>query len=376
MITVLSGVISSIILLWFVYKLGRKEIVIKYEPNLYDWLVIHIVTFLSTIFIMSYADLIYYNVCAIEYTNSSIASIIYLFIQSGGLIIFVMLFSSILYNYLIKIYEFKYFIDRNKWLSKSFYSLTCISLAILYFLETPSEMIEKNILCDSYRLVMVWIIIAIQIWIGFGIDITNFSDEFVKVCKNIKTDYKNVIKCCIPIIIVPLSVIMYFIAKDNISDSLSNILQKITYGIGIGVFVMFLGILFCFHKYRPLKTVSIKRFEKNWRTKDFTNDTDYFMNVKYKLVKEEKLIHLEISSKSVRIDKKEQFSENLIKKIELAYEESKTTYSIDEVDEKIIKEKLVAKLLKIADNRKKVMQEGFDEAYNLYKRDELLAKKL
>lgn len=162
-IVIITCVLTYMISNYWIDKKYIKSITIKRKLNLYLWIPVHSLIFMLTIMMMVFQDWIVYEI------NISLRfeGLIYLFVKNGGLIIFIMLISSLLYNIYIKSIGFEYFIECYQWIRKIFFSIVCISLIVVYLIainESNSAMfLEENI--------VVWIIVCIEIWISFEFNI-------------------------------------------------------------------------------------------------------------------------------------------------------------------------------------------------------------
>lgn len=194
-IWIVTSVISSVILIFMVNRIFKRPVVIKHNLNPYEWFGVHIIVYFMTLILMLFADMLYNALAEITFMSFGIKGILCLFIQSGGLIILIMIISSWIYDYYIKTIEFNYFIERHLWIKKVFFSIVCISLAVLYIAEAGKNKQNVNVLSNDYKLIAMWIIVFIQIWIGFGMKVGVPKFEFFRFIKQNKNiEYTEVQK--------------------------------------------------------------------------------------------------------------------------------------------------------------------------------------
>lgn len=69
---------------------------------------------------MLISDIIYENFADERNLPLGLKGIVCAFIQNGGMLVFVMLISSLIYNYFVKVIEFNYFVERHPWIKNFF----------------------------------------------------------------------------------------------------------------------------------------------------------------------------------------------------------------------------------------------------------------
>lgn len=267
-IFLISSIISCVILFYIANKRCKSPVIIKHKLKPYEWFITHAVIYLLTLLMMLYADIFYCNATRIENMTWGIKGIIYLFIQNGGLIIFVMIGSSWIYNYAVKTIEFNFFIERHLWLKKMFFSIICLTLAILYVVESGKHNDNTNILEGEYKLITIWIIVFVQIWISFGmkLNIPKYSRtdllEQLKRAENaeaLREERKYIFFCMISMIMVSVMMLGLFIIERKIPQLITGIISPIFYGLLIGVLLMILRIVIYASKYHPSRWYSKKK---------------------------------------------------------------------------------------------------------------------
>jgi hypothetical protein len=115
---------------------------------------------------MLISDIIYENFADERNLPLGLKGIVCAFIQNGGMLVFVMLISSLIYNYFVKVIEFNYFVERHPWIKKLFFSIAGITLIIMYIMVIGRSQDYINILADEYKPAVVWGIVIIEIWVA------------------------------------------------------------------------------------------------------------------------------------------------------------------------------------------------------------------
>lgn len=373
---IVSCVATIIVLLILFFRQLKTPVVIKHKLNPLVWFVIHLGVFICTVFLMLLADMAY-SYCSREiYMTLGIKGLCYLFVQNGGLIIFVMLASSIIYNGIVKWFKFNYFADRYPVVSKLYFSVICFSLAFIYGAELLDKNLDVNILAEEYKLIMIWIIVLFQIWIGFGMktDVKAlYNEKILKQLKRIENkkirneERKHIFICFSSIILVPAIMMLLFVIDAKGLEMIEYISFMVSYGAGAGIIVVLLIIsLYVFIKY-PNEKRSRIRCEKIVELIQSGSKQGYYKREKYEISKSQEEYGLKIFMLEVIFDGENNFSKEYIKRARNIFDERNFTYKFKEYngDKEIIKEKMIEDLSIISKARKDMLQEGFDMAYGL-----------
>ena len=372
LVWVITSVISSVALCFVVSKIFKRPIVIKHNLNPYNWLGVHMIVYFMTLILMLFSDILYYTLLEITSMPLGIKGIICLFIQSGGLIVLVMIISSWIYDYYIKTIEFNYFIERHQWIKKVFFSIVCVSLAILYMAEAGKTQQEVNVLGNDYKLIAMWIIVFIQIWIGFGMKVRvpkcklmQFlnQNKYIEDSEVEKEENKYIFVCLISMFIVPVMMGFYMVVIDKIPKVVSDIMSAVYYGVLAGAVIMFFTIFIYAFKYRPNKWWSIKRFNKLFDQMQEVAKTEYFERVKYELKKDENDYVIIIHEEEIKLD--DEFLKDYIEKVSTVFGGKVLTYSFVDYEKHMVKELICEGLIQISDERQEVLKEGWNIVYKL-----------
>ena len=373
-IGIITSIISSVILIFTVNRIFKRPIVIKHNLNTYEWFGVHMIVYFMTLILMLFSDMLYYAFIEITFMSLGIKGILCLFIQSGGLIILVMMISSWIYDYYIKTIEFNYFIERHQWIKKVFFSIVCISLAVLYISEAGKAKQEVNVLSNDYKLIAMWIIVFIQIWIGFGMTVRMPKFEFLralKQSKNIectkmqKEEKKYIIVCLLSMFIVPVMMGCYSVVTDQIPKLISDIMSAIYYGVLAGAFVMFCTVFIYTFRYRPNRWWSKKRFDRIFDYVQEVAKMEYFESVKYELTKVEDGYSVIICEEEIKLDSEVIFPEEYVKRMESVFQGDEKNFFFKDYNENEIKVAIFKTLSEVSKERKDVLKEGWDIVYKL-----------
>ena len=225
-IEILGAIVVASLFAFLGYKIYYKPTIIEHKLNPASWFCAHLAIYFLTIFLMVGSDVIVINWKVDKCMPLSIKGVLYLFVQNGGLIIFVMAISSLFYDMWIKLIEFNYFIERYKWLKKLFFTVVCVSLIMMYLIIMREQPKNKNILCGEHQYWVVWLIAFIEIWIGF--DTSFFSrdklSEWIALEKEkIKREEekKYIISCMATMIIMLIVPLILWISLKLSADILS-----------------------------------------------------------------------------------------------------------------------------------------------------------
>lgn len=382
-IWIITSLISSVILIVTVDRIFKRPILVKHNLNPYEWFGVHIIVYFMTLILMLFSDMLFYALIEITFMSLGIKGILCLFIQSGGLIILVMIISSWIYDYYIKTIEFNYFIVRHQWIKKVFFSIVCISLALLYISETGKAKQEVNVLSNDYKLIAMWIIVFIQIWVGFGMTVRMPKFEFLKDLKqnkNIeytkmkKEENKYIIVCLLSMLIVPVMMGCYSVVIDQIPKLISDIMSAIYYGVLTGAFVMFCKVFINTCRYRPNRWWSTKRFDRIFACIQGVAKTEYFERVKYELKKVEDGYGVIIYEEEIKLDSEAIFPEEYEKRMESVFQGDEKKFFFKDYNENEIKKAIFKTLSKVSEERKDVLKEGWDIVYKLSDEKEINKK--
>lgn len=369
----ISAVLSCILSCFIGYRICKRAIVIRHDLHPLYWFWVHICVSDYTIILMAISDIAYEKVAHINNLPLGVKGIACAFIQNGGMLVLVMLFSSFIYNYFIKLIEFNYFIERHLWIKKLFFSMAGITLIIMYIIVIGSTQDNINILADEYKPVVVWAIVVIEIWVGFGMQI-NIPHNNIKNRKRKnkkkdekqeKTEKKYIMWCLLSMLLCPITMTIGLYINEYISNLVQKDLKAIFWGLVIGsttMVVMLYG--FNFKKY-PDKKRSIKNFEKKFGQMNNDSYLGHFMRVEYELKKDEKEFTLKIYQQNIEIEKRDMYPSSFLKKFDEAFKEKKEVYLLQQDEVKTIQMKIEQKLEQISNERAELLKQGWNIAYKL-----------
>ena len=376
-IGVMSALVSSIVLILLWLRHCRNDIIIKHDVNPYGWIMVNTIVYIFTLTLMLIADIVQVKFEMIKEMPVGIKGAMILFAQKGGLIILVMLVSSSIYNFYIKINEFSYFIQRYPWIKKIFFSLICISLGVLYLIEIKKGN-NCNILSDEYSFVIVWIISFIQIWIGFDMKVYEWGEfkmrfnEWVNRMEN-KKEKKFFLICILSMLVTPIMTVVYYVVKGIIPEGIINIIHFLFSGISIGAIVLILVIIFWGLRHNPNNYISKRRLSTCLNNLFNNNNNkiqvDYYGGVKYCIVKKSSCIVLMASIDNIILDEDVQFDDEYKERLKQLLNLFEREYSIDKKNEDIRKE-IEIDLSKFAADRKDILKEGWSKVYEVCKQKE------
>lgn len=101
----ISGVLSGVLSGCIGYRICKRTIVIKHNLNPTCWFWVHFLVSIYTIILMLISDIIYENFADERNLPLGLKGIVCAFIQNGGMLVFVMLISSLIYNYFVKVIQ-------------------------------------------------------------------------------------------------------------------------------------------------------------------------------------------------------------------------------------------------------------------------------
>ena len=97
----ISGVLSGVLSGCIGYRICKRTIVIKHNLNPTCWFWVHFLVSIYTIILMLISDIVYENFADERNLPLGLKGIVCAFIQNGGMLVFVMLISSLIYNYFV-----------------------------------------------------------------------------------------------------------------------------------------------------------------------------------------------------------------------------------------------------------------------------------
>lgn len=101
----ISGVLSGVLSGCIGYRICKRTIVIKHNLNPTCWFWVHFLVSIYTIILMLISDIVYENFADERNLPLGLKGIVCAFIQNGGMLVFVMLISSLIYNYFVKVIQ-------------------------------------------------------------------------------------------------------------------------------------------------------------------------------------------------------------------------------------------------------------------------------
>ena len=377
-IEILGAIVVASLFAFLGYKIYYKPTIIEHKLNPASWFCAHLAIYFLTIFLMVGSDVIVINWKVDKCMPLSIKGVLYLFVQNGGLIIFVMAISFLFYDMWIKLIEFNYFIERYKWLKKLFFTVVCVSLIMMYLIIMREQPKNKNILCGEHQYWVVWLIAFIEIWIGF--DTSFFSrdklSEWIALEKEkIKREEekKYIISCMATMIIMLIVPLILWISLKLSADILSfanNIIAVISVMFMIGATVMIFTVLFLYYKERPNQKKSRKKYQALFAKVQKEKRTAFYMGLKYMLWKEEDEYFYKIEKKNIMLGDEKNFSNEYIKEFQKAFDQESDKYSLKKYNEKEIYRLIEEKIFAKAKKRQELLREGWKIVYEICEKNE------
>lgn len=379
-VVILSGIIATVIFVTILYKGVSGPIVIKHELNPYGWFEVHAMTYFLTIMMLLIIDLISFNMSNITGMSMSLVGIGVLFVQNGGLVIVVMILSSIIYNHLIRSIKFHYYVSHHQWLKKIFFSCVCVSLVIMYSIEAIKNPDEINILGDEYKLIVFWIITIVQIWIGFGMNIElsklgnmdYLSGAIHRISKNLqslkarKEEFRYMMLCVVSMLVFPVIIPLFLWFADEIPQRCERIIYACFTGTMFGSLISIIisiGIIFIHTKSC---WCSNKRFHRAFQSADDKKKTRYYQGVKYQLWKNERGYYFSICQEKVEFVNENSFPKRYLKRAKRLFQGKKEIlYLFEEYEENEIKELIHKELVSFSTMREIMLKEGWNIVYKL-----------
>ncbi len=361
---IVSAILSSMVYVYWGYKISERPIKIEHHLRASSWMLVHSIVYLWTMVLMLLADSVF-----IKVENITDVSLGYLFIQNGGLVVLVMLASSLFYNYYIKLVGFQYFVERHQWIKKTFFTIVCISLVLIYLIEINRNHNGINLNADNYKIVTIWVIILIQIWIGFGMEFYSLDSIIDQVKNEIlqlrdKDERKYWLFCFFSMIFFPLIMVVYYWQKDDIRDDILNFIVLLFKGNMIGTVVLFMGFVIWRYKSNLNGRRSKKKYNNLFREEDSQFRTEYYLGVKYELASNGNRYVLIIHEQKIELAERNYFSKDYIEDIKLYFNEIFTgEYSVQQKDK--IKVLIEKELNSRAEMRKRLLKEGWDTVYKM-----------
>ena len=361
---IVSAILSSMVYVYWGYKISERPIKIEHHLRASSWMLVHSIVYLWTMVLMLLADSVF-----IKVENITDISLGYFFIQNGGLVVLVMLASSLFYNYYIKLVGFQYFVERHQWIKKTFFTIVCISLVVIYLIEINRNHNGINLNADNYKIVTIWVIILIQIWIGFGMEFYSLDSIIDQVKNEIlqlrdKDERKYWLFCFFSMIFFPLIMVVYYWQIDNIRDGILNFIVLLFKGNMIGTVVLFMGFVIWRYKSNLNGRRSKKIYNNLFREEDSQFRTEYYLGVKYELASNGNRYVLIIHEQKIELAERNYFSKDYIEDIKLYFNEIFTgEYSVQQKDK--IKVLIEKELNSRAEMRKRLLKEGWDMVYKM-----------
>lgn len=375
MLVIISAMVSSIFLIYILCKNYNKEIILEHEVRPQSWIFVHTTVFLVTIMAMLVVDWVYLIVRNCSSGINRTEEVVYLVIQNGGLICIVMLLTSITYNYYIRLSEYEYFVQRHSWVKKLFFSIICISLIIMYVREIKTSTDIEGIVSDYNQIIVIWCIVLLQIWIGFGMNTYKPHDIICAISQELqiikkKDEKRNLAYCVLSMLGAPFITIAYCFISENIKVKVYDVAIEVSIGVIIGASLSIVTLFYWNWKYRPNRRVSSKRYQKKFCSITEEYSTEYYLGVRYRMARIGDEYHLNIMGQRINIVKEESFNEKYLAELKVAFEEEELKISLQKHTKEKIYELMEKKLSSRADERKRLLSEGWNIVYEACKEKE------
>ena len=370
----ISGILSSVLSSYIGYRICKREIVIKHNLNPFYWFWVHFLVSIFTVMLMAFSDFVYENFADVKNLPLGWKGIICAFIQNGGLLVIVMLISSLIYNYFVQAIEFNYFVERHPWIKKLFFSMAGITLIIMYIFVIGNSQDDINILADEYKPVVVWGIVVIEIWVGFGMQVSiphlntlkNWKRENKERDeKQVKNEKKYIFWCVVSMLLCPMFMIFFLFTDEYMPNSVQKNLHAIFCGLVIGSLTM-IAILYVFNFINfPNKKRSIKNFKKNFKQMKNALYIGHFMRVEYELKKDKNKLVLHIYQQNIKIEERKEYSKSFLTKFDKAFGERTEIYLFEQHEMEKIQTKIEHILEQTSNEREELLKKGWNIAYKL-----------
>ena len=345
------------------YFVFDEKIKIERKIKPYSWMIIHVSVCAVTLWLMVNSDYFYLILKEPDITTP-IIRFLYIFIQNGGLMIFVMLLSVLLYDTLVKACHYQYFVKRHTILKKLFFSLVCMSMIILYVIEFDILNNGVKVLAGEYNFIITWIIVLVEIWVGFGMQIygkkelEKVKDQVFAELKN-REERRNIIWCLATMIVSIVFIFCwYFVRKffpEIVQSFFIDLMRSMAIGVAAVIFVMFLWK----RRYRPNSTNSKKRLKKLLDNIDVKNGIEYYQDVKYELERRDENILLKIYGKEIELVEEGNYSDKFIDELKCAFKKKEI------IVDKICVDEIEKELHRTAKERKELLEQAWEVAYNV-----------
>lgn len=370
MFGIISFIISSILFGYIGYKKSKSksEIVIIHKLNPYGWIWVHFATSIITISLFLVNDFLS-DVC-LKITTMPFGwrGIVCLFVQTGGLLIPIMILSSIIYNAWIRQIEFKYFVRRHQWIKKFYFTIICFTMPIIYCMEI-GNVHQNNILTDvTSKSFVMWTNVLLGIWVGFGMEfnIPQWGKQLKTIQeKESREELTNLICCLGSMFLFPVLMIVWIGIVENMSISIQHNIQGGVWGFILGMSMMAIILLGDNWHRLPSKRRSLKKFEKLFEQTTTKWKKGYYSRIKYGIKENEQGIILHIYREKIKLLERNEYSATYLELVERAFASRKFNYSFQVYEKSQISKIMKNELERIAREREELLKEGWNVAYKL-----------
>lgn len=272
------AILLSPITAFLTVKILSRRIKISYRISQWSWMWGDFATFYFSLLLTLECTEISLSLNGYESNNLKI-----LFTQQGGLVILVMILSNYVYKCMIRSFDLDLTKNYSTIYGKALFTFVCLSCAYLcYYLGKQDPQSAKNL----YAQAMMWLVVSVQIWIGFGSSIRSRLEKKTLYDKlnYIKHTYKDILKCLLPTFIGPISLI-FFLKWGYMTDFKTPEWLHSLYKIDLFEMIVFMCSVFIllFHR-NPFKKYDINRTKKKIKLlKNKERVTGYYQNIKYSI---------------------------------------------------------------------------------------------
>lgn len=373
-IGIISALFTGSILSYAVLRNINKEIYVKYRLDRGNWFAVHFTVYIITVALMLLGDMI----CWESSNKSKLPIVVYLVIRNGGSLIVVIIVSAMIYQSLLKISNYNYFVKRNRGIKKLFFSLICISLAFMYTIEIKYKSVDETIMLEIYSAVITWTIAAIQIWIGFGMDLYGIKDigKCIKRFFTTKRDKEEQCSRCICVssmFVAPIITIGYLICENEgvLTGKVLDIIKAIYYGFIAGAIIVTLFLFILNEVNKPCKIISMVYFNRRFKNVKNKKLYENFMGVQYAIIMDSGIYKLYICEKLIELDDELEFTEEYLDEIKKIFGKRYKEYPTQAMGIEEIKGKIIDSLIETAEGRTALLKKGWDMAYESWEKKEL-----
>lgn len=259
-------------------KLLSRRVKISYSISPLSWIWVDFTIYYVTLILTLECTLKSLSLNEYESNNFDV-----LFTQQGGLIIFVMVSTNILYKCMVNSFDLDLTKNYSTIYAKVLFTSVCMTCAYLCYY------IGKQYPENSYLLysqAMMWLVVTVQIWIGFGSLIKSRLEKksLRDITNYVKHSYKDILKCLLPTFIGPISLIIFYKFISMIDYKMPVWIHSLFKIVLFEIFVFMCSVFILLFHRNPFKKYDIYRTKKKIKLlKNKERVTGYYQNIKYSI---------------------------------------------------------------------------------------------